>query len=107
MKKSDEGELLVGVAWYSPAQWQRLRDISDDPDDMPDSYVEWLRLAEENLNYLRRSGIKVKKVDIDCEELVRWCNEQGLKITGEARSRYALQKVSEVNQNQSLITGSA
>ncbi|MDD3619670.1 MAG: hypothetical protein PHX57_09795 [Desulfobulbaceae bacterium] len=34
-------------------------------------------------------GLPVTKATVDTEELLRWCNERGLKINGESRSQYA------------------
>jgi hypothetical protein len=105
MKESSKGKIAIGFAWYRPAQWQRVREISDDAEDMADTYVQWLQLAEQNLNKLRSSGVHVEKVDIDSEQLIRWCNERGLRITGESRSQYAAARLSELDQNRSLISG--
>jgi hypothetical protein len=55
--------MVVGFAWYRPEQWQRVREISADADDLHDSYIEWLVSAEEKLQELRSSGLRVKKVE--------------------------------------------
>ena len=105
MKDADEGKMAIGFAWYRPAQWQRVRDISSDAEDLHDTYLEWLQLAEEKLNQFRSSGLHVEKVDIDSEQLIRWCNEHGLEITGESRSQYAAERMKELNEKGSLISG--
>ena len=96
--------MVIGFAWYRPDQWQRVREISADEDDLHDSYIEWLQAAEESLQELRSSGLRVEKVDVDSEALILWCNEQGLEINGEARSRYVAEKLSKLDQNESLIS---
>jgi len=95
--------MIVGFAWYRPDQWQRVREISTDEDDLHDSYIEWLLSAEERLQELRSSGFRVEKVDVDSEALILWCNERGLEINGEARSRYVAERLSELDQNRSLF----
>jgi len=105
MKESSENRVAIGFAWYRPQQWQRVRDISDDAEDLSDTYLEWLQLAEENFNQLRSSGLHVEKVDIDSEQLIIWCNEQGLPITRESRSQYAAEKLKELDESRSLISG--
>src|SRR5262245_33705253 len=105
MKESSEDEIVVGFAWYRPEQWQRVRDISLDSEDMADTYLEWLQLAEQKLSELRNSGVQVEKVDINSEELILWCNEHDLEVTGESRSKYAAEKVSELDEKRSLISG--
>jgi hypothetical protein len=103
MKKSKESQnkMVVGFAWYRPEQWQRVRDISADADELEDSYEDWLRLAEGELKKLQSSDLRVEKVDIDSEQLILWCNEQGMEVNTQARSRYAAEKLSELDRDQS------
>jgi hypothetical protein len=96
--------IIVGIGWYRPDQWQRVREISADGDDLHDNYLEWLQSAEERLEELRSSGFQVEKVDVHSEALILWCNERGLEINGEARSRYVAERLSELDQNESLIS---
>ena len=106
MKEStDDSKIAIGFAWYRPEQWQRVRDISEDADDLADTYLEWLQLAEENFNRLRSYGVAIEKIDIDSEQLILWCNEQGLEITGESRSSYAADKLRQLHENRSIISG--
>jgi hypothetical protein len=95
--------MVVGFAWYRPDQWQRVREISADADDLHDSYLGWLQSAEERLKELRSSGLRVEKVDVHSEELILWCNERGLEINAEARSRYVAERLSKLDLNRSLI----
>ena len=92
-------ELVVGFAWYRPAQGQRVRDISSDADALEDTYEEWLRLAEQKLTELKAGGLRVEKVDVDSEQLILWCNERGLEMNAQARSRYAAEKLRDSDRN--------
>src|SRR5215813_5917526 len=105
MKEHNEDKLVIGFAWYRPEQWQRVRDISSDADDLADTYLKWLQLAEEKLKQLRSSGVLVEKVDIHSEQLILWCNERGLEINGESRSQYASERLRLKHENQSFISG--
>ena len=107
MKDSSEAqdEMVIAIVWYRPEQWQRVRDIATDSDEMEASYIEWLKVAEEKLKELRRSGLRVEKVDVDSEKLILWCNERGLENNGQARSQYAAERLSELDQKRSLIQG--
>jgi hypothetical protein len=94
-----EQKLVVGFAWYRPAQWQRVRDISSDADDLEDTYEGWLRLAEQKLAELRAAGLHVEKVDVDSERLIIWCSERGLEINAQARSSYAAETLREIHRD--------
>jgi hypothetical protein len=98
--KESQNRMVVCFAWYRPEQWQRVRDISPDADALEDSYEEWLRLAEAKLAELRSSGVDVKKVDIDSEQLILWCNERGFEVNASARSHYAAEKQSELDRDR-------
>jgi hypothetical protein len=71
MKQSKEpkNRIVIGVAWYRPEQWQRIREISSDSDDLEDTYEEWLSSAEQNLKEINGPGLRLQKVDVDSEQL--------------------------------------
>ena len=96
---------VVAIVWYRPEQWQRVRDIAADSDEFENSYVEWLQLAEEKAKELKSRGLRVEKVDLDSEKLILWCNERGLENDAKARSLYAAERLSELDEKQSLISG--
>jgi hypothetical protein len=96
---------VVAIVWYRPEQWQRVRDIATDSDEFENSYVEWLQLAEAKAKELKGRGLRVEKVDVYSEKLILWCNERGLENDGKARSLYAAERLSELEDKQSLISG--
>jgi hypothetical protein len=96
---------VVAIVWYRPEQWQRVRDIAADSDEFENSYVEWLQLAEEKAKELKGRGLRVEKVDLDSEKLILWCNERGLENDAKARSLYAAERLSELDEKHSLISG--
>jgi len=107
MKNSTQSQdqPVVAIVWYRPEQWQRVRDIATDSDEFEHSYVEWLQLAEAKAKELKGRGLRVEKVDVDSEKLILWCNERGLENDGKARSLYAAERLSELEDKQSLISG--
>ena len=108
MKDSSQSQdqPVIAIVWYRPEQWQRVRDIAADSDTFEDSYVEWLQLAEEKAKELRGRGLRVEKVDLDSEKLILWCNEREVENTAQARSQYAAERLSELDEKRSLISGS-
>jgi hypothetical protein len=85
---------VVGVAWYRPEQWQRLRQISADVEQLEESYYEWLSIASGSFRQLQELGFNMRKVDVDVEDLLEWCKQRGRPLDGEARSTYVMEKVS-------------
>ena len=93
-KKSTRYEhTVVGIAWYRPEQWQRLREISVDQEDLEDAYREWVRNTERAIRELNRNGLQCAKVAVEVEELLQWCQSQNIPVNGEARSRYVTEKL--------------
>ncbi len=94
-------QTVAGIAWYRSEQWQRLREISKDANDLEDSYDAWLTEAERVLG----SGdlrIPFEKVDVDVEQLLAWCNENGRPVDAKARAEY----VAELLRRRDLSQGS-
>ncbi len=58
-------------------------------------------MAEEKFTELRAAGLRVEKVDIDSEQLIRWCNERGWEINAQARSSYAAEMLRDQNSDPS------
>lgn len=79
------------VAWYRRDQWQRLREVSADVDELEEEYDEWLQGAQRHIERLPR-GLGVKKIDVDVDELVDWCKSKGRPVDATARSVFALEK---------------
>lgn len=79
----------MAVAWYKPTQWLQLKEISEDGDQMEETYGEWQLLAEKALKDFAAQGISPTKVEVDVNELLAWSKERGLPINGETRSRFA------------------
>ena len=86
----DNKTLIMGVSWYRPEQWDRLREISEDKATFEITYeaslVEW----EKKIQQLEAQGIRPIKVEVDVEELLTWCTTQGLAVTPETRTKFMM-----------------
>jgi hypothetical protein len=86
----DSKTLIMGVSWYRPEQWERLREISADKATFDTPYeaslVEW----EKKIRDLETQGIRPIKVEVDVDELLTWCTTQGLAVTPETRTKFMM-----------------
>ena len=96
---TNERKTVVAVAWYRAKQWQRLRSVSIDDDDLEDTYEQWLHDAEQKFAELSSLGLCAEKVEVDVERLIAWCNEHGLELDGRARSRYVAEKLRQRHES--------
>lgn len=97
MKHGSDAEFpgVSGVAWYRREQWALLKSVAADAGDLEDSYDEWLEFAERYLKDVWDTGIDIFKVEVDVDELVRWCQEQNRPVDGAARSEFVTAKLKE------------
>jgi hypothetical protein len=75
-----------------------LREIAADPEKLEQTYEEWMDNAERALRGMREAGMCVQKVDVEVEELLAWCQTQGLDVKASARAHYAAEKVRDRHQ---------
>lgn len=92
-RTSKQQPALVGAAWYRSDQWDRLKEVSEDRADMEETWEEWICTAEKALRDFRAKGIQVGKVDVDVEELVRWCQSKQQPVNAASRSAFAAEKL--------------
>jgi hypothetical protein len=93
MKNTNNVKLVTGVAWYRPEQWARLREVSEDVENLDETYEAWVQTAEQLLRDGIPADVTVEKIDIDVEEVLAWCNVRGLPMNAESRSRYVSERL--------------
>jgi hypothetical protein len=94
-KRREQTTLNLGVAWYRREQWNRLLEVADDRDNLEDTYEEWEANAKKGLRRLTRPGFEPQRIDIDIEELIRWCKLKNRPVDGAARSIFTAEKLQE------------
>ncbi|MCX5859364.1 MAG: hypothetical protein NT056_05655 [Proteobacteria bacterium] len=94
-EKKMEKTMTIGGAWYLPEQWNKLKEISVDRDDLEDTYEEWLANAEQSVAKMSAAGVTVKKIMVEIAELEAWCRAKNLKINGKSRAEFVANKMRE------------
>jgi hypothetical protein len=82
--------LQVGFAWFTREQWERLTEITDDRNELDETFEQWERNALSALYTLHSQGHSVRKVSVDVETLVAWCRERGRRVDAAARADYVI-----------------
>ncbi len=85
----NDEETIFGICWFQPEQWERLVEISEDREILDDSYDEWRKNTSRTFDEIRSHGKSVQKVRVNLEDLLAWCNENGLPVNGRSRANYA------------------
>lgn len=83
---------VIGIAWYQPWEWGKIRQMVADPDVFEKSHAKWLRGVKKLCRELEADGVYVHRVIIHADELFAWCQEKNIPIDSEARSQFAADK---------------
>ncbi len=98
-KHRDKKNLVMGVSWYRPEQWDRLGEVSEDKEHFEITYEESLVDSENKIKQLEAQGYRPVKVEVDVEEMLTWCSAQGLAVTPETRTKFMMTKLRELVKN--------
>ncbi len=90
--------VVTGVAWYRREQWMRLREVAADAEELEKTYDDWEAMALDGLRRMHSRGIEPVRVDIDVEELIRWCQAEQRPLDSSARAAFASLKLSRQNE---------
>jgi len=82
-------EVVLGIAWFRPDQWELLRSLSTDRDILEPTYAQWEKLARQTIMDLARQGVLARKIDVEVEQLKAWCIAQRRPLDAPARAAYA------------------
>jgi hypothetical protein len=79
----------VGLPWYKPENFRRLRAMCPDGNVLQDTYDDWLASAQKYQERLVAQGKRVIRADIDPASFQIWCDIRGMRMDSTARRVYA------------------
>jgi hypothetical protein len=81
-------ENVLGIGFYRREQWQRLLETAVDAHILERTYDEWLEVLDSSLEKIKAQGIETELVEVNIEELLSFCNKNGIQNNASARSRF-------------------
>jgi hypothetical protein len=90
----------VGAYWIKEEDYPALLEIFDDGHNMPPSWKEWLKMAEEMERGLTAYGHAVLRVHIDPKTFPDWCAAHGTTPGSQGRKKFVAAAVLERYGNQ-------
>lgn len=84
---------VLGVAWYSRAEWARMRKAVPDPEKLEETYEEWESMATATLAQLEATGVTLERVPLEAEEFLAWCRASGRAPDSAARAHFSAEKL--------------
>jgi hypothetical protein len=91
-RKRKEPE-IVGIACYRSEDWARLREISEDADDLEESWQEWKTANDRFLRDCLSRGFVCYEVQVDLDELIAFCRQRRIPVNGDFRAMFAAEKI--------------
>ena len=98
MNKAGGKALHVGVAWFDEVEWEKLRQVTADAEDLGASYQDWCAQAEETIARVASEGHQIEKVPIQVEQLLGWCVAEGRPLDQAARAEYAVERLRKMHE---------
>lgn len=55
---------VIGIGWYRQEHYDQLKEMFKDGDKLPDTYAQWLALAQNVCDKLTADGFEVVRAEI-------------------------------------------
>lgn len=82
----------IAFAWYDREQWELLRELSVDPEELNDSFDQWELTAIQAESEMLAKGFNVKRFPVIAKELVAWCQAKAHPLNRAARSKFVAER---------------
>lgn len=79
---------VLGIGFYRREQWPLLIETAVDSHLLEKTYDDWMAVLDSSIEKIRASGLEPELVDIDVEELLAFCEAEGLPNNAATRSRF-------------------
>ncbi len=99
-EKNDEVKLVLGVCWYTPEEFIKMKRTAIDGDNFEDIYEEWRQLAAKTMKDLKKQGVNPRKVYIKTDDFRLWCEKNDSSTDGPARTKYVAEILKSENNYQ-------
>jgi hypothetical protein len=85
--------LVVGIGWYVPEEWARVKATAVDSQNLDATFAEWESMATANFEIMRKQFPNLIKVFIVADEFFFWCHLHGQPNNSHSRSEFVAHKV--------------
>ena len=77
------------IAYIRKKDWKDFLEMIDDRETMFDTWEEWNEAYVKAKHNISSQGFIVNDFQVDLKKLKAYCEKQGIKIDGKARSEFA------------------
>ncbi|MBL8573081.1 MAG: hypothetical protein JNM13_05345 [Hyphomicrobiaceae bacterium] len=79
----------IGLCWFKREHFADHRQLMSDPDELFDTYDEWLKSAHQIERTVAAQGHRVVRVPFDPVSFLLLCTTRGMLPDAKARSQWA------------------
>lgn len=79
---------VAGMPWYREEDYARILSVMTDAANLPLTYQDWLKKAEQVERTFKAKGMTVIRAIIDPDAFPAWCAAIGLNVDASSRSRW-------------------
>jgi hypothetical protein len=81
--------IRLGIAWYDDSKsFLSMREYVSDKENWEETYIEWLNMAFDREEEIKKAGIYPIRVRITTAGLAEYCKENGKTPDSETRAQY-------------------
>lgn len=84
------------MPWIRSKDYDQLIGIFEDAATFPQTWAEWIDVAEAKVKYFESLGKTVVRIPIEPREFVRWCAANECKTDAAGRRAFVAAKLSQM-----------
>lgn len=66
---------VIGLAWYTEQNWQRVKEAALDKEDFDDTFLDWESGALAAWADFSQRGLNIVRWNVDADSLLAWCEK--------------------------------
>lgn len=79
---------ILAFTWYQEAEYEKLIEVTEDSDGLAECYKDWLLDARRALMKYKQMGFDPRRVYIDVDAYVDWCESRQRAVNQHSREIY-------------------
>jgi hypothetical protein len=92
----------IGIPCCREEDYNALRAICEDANDMPSTWHEFFNLAQKAENSFLENGQSAARVNINPDIFADWCAREGYRVESKARAKYAVTVLIDAQRRKGL-----
>ena len=87
-RKQRNSLAVVGIPWYSPEDWYKMKALAEDKERFHFNYEQWLANTDKSVVILTNRNKLFERINIDPIYYSYWCDKKSLGKNRESRTAY-------------------